>query len=259
MSISFEPKNTRFSLKNAYALALCSKLAYESEKVIQDKLAQHGFSSIFIERKETQAFIAYNDFALVLSFRGTSHIQDWMTNSDLLLSSIRSGVGKVHTGFLHALYVVWDDILRIIADVQNNAQPFWITGHSLGAALATLAAACFTLEMDKPISGVYTFGQPRVGDRDFARLFNAELGQRFFRFVNNSDIVTRIPTRELFYSHVGSLRFFDSKGDLHDDVSFWQAFLEGVRGTLKDQIDLIPSNAEYHTIQNYIQNIQAKL
>lgn len=60
MLIQFEPKSTQFSLKNAYALALCANLAYESERTVKDKLYQHGFKSTFIERRETQAFIADN-------------------------------------------------------------------------------------------------------------------------------------------------------------------------------------------------------
>jgi triacylglycerol lipase len=259
MIISFEPKSIQFSLKNANTLAFCSNLAYYTERVIQDELSKHGFNSVFIERRDTQAFIAYSDSDIILSFRGTTNIQDWMTNSDLSLTSVRSGMGKVHGGFLRALCVVWDDILQIIKEVQNNAQSIWITGHSLGGALATLAAARFALEIDKPLRGIYTFGQPRVGDREFARIFNAELKHRFFRFVNNSDLVTRIPTRELDFSHVGSLRFFDSDGILHDDISWWQEFLETIKGTMKQQIDLLPSHIENHKIELYFRNLQNRM
>lgn len=167
--------------------------------------------------------------------------------------------GNVHSGFLHALDSVWPTIISTLAEVQNNAQPFWLTGHSLGAALATLAAARFSLEQAKPIAGLYDFGQPRVGDSEFARLLNAELNTRFFRFVNNSDLVTRVPSRELGYRDVGSIRFFDADGELHDDVSFWQAFVEGVRGTLQQHLDLIPANIEYHAIAGYVGNIAAQL
>lgn len=88
MSIAFEPKNTRFSLKNAYALALCSQLAYEPPQVINDKLKQQGFDSVFInsENKDTQAFIAYNETAVVLAFRGTTSIKDWMTDANPIAS-----------------------------------------------------------------------------------------------------------------------------------------------------------------------------
>ncbi|MDQ5910196.1 MAG: lipase family protein [Pseudomonadota bacterium] len=259
MSISFEPKNTQFSLQNAYALALCANLAYEDEKTIQDQVNLHGFNSQFIERRDIEAFIAYSDSAIVLSFRGTDKIKDWMTNSDLLLTSAKAGTGKVHGGFLRALCLVWNDILEILDEVQKKAQPLWITGHSLGGALATLAAARFVSEMGKPVAGVYTFGQPRTGDREFCRIFNADLKQRFFRFVNNSDIVTRIPPRELGYGHVGLLRFFDADGNLFDDISWWQEFLESIKGTLRQHLDLIPSNIEYHSMECYIKNIHSKL
>jgi triacylglycerol lipase len=254
--IRFEPKSTQFSAKNAYALALCADLAYESEKKIKAKLAEQGFKSKFIERRDTQLFVGHNDQAVVLSFRGTASIKDWMTNSDVSLTSVRAGTGKVHSGFLRAVCLVWDDILDTLKAVQNKAQPLWITGHSLGGALAAVAAARFVLELDKPVSGVYTFGQPRAGDREFSRAFNAELKARFFRFVNNNDIVTRVPTRELGYSHVGSLRFFDSDGRLHDDISWWNEFLESIKGSLKQQLDLIPSNVENHKMEKYIRNIE---
>lgn len=259
MSISFEPMSTKYSIKNAYALALCSELAYGSEKKISEALSGYGFSVRFIERRDTQAFIAYNESAVVLAFRGTTNIRDWMTNSDISLISFGQSAGKVHSGFLHALYLVWDDILQVINSVQNNAQPFWITGHSLGGALATLAAARFAFELDKPIRGVYTFGQPRTVDREFGRVFDTELKSRFFRFVNNHDIVTRVPTREMNYSHVGSLRFIDSDGDIHDDTSWWQEFLESVKGTFNQQLDLIPSNLENHKISLYVKKIKSNL
>ena len=258
-TITFEPQSTQFSLKNAYALALCSNLAYESEKKIKKELAAHGFEATFIERRETQCFVACNDAAMVLAFRGTTNIQDWMTNSDVLLTGVRAGLGKVHGGFLRALCLVWDDILQVLGAQQTKAQPLWITGHSLGGALATLAAARFVLEMDKPVNGVYTFGQPRVGDREFARLFNSEFKARQFRFVNNNDIVTRVPSRELSYSHVGSMKFFDSDGELFDDISWWNEFLESIKGSMKDQLDLIPANIENHKMERYINLIEQRL
>lgn len=259
MSITFEPKNTRFSIKNAYALALCSHLAYEDAKSINDKMALHGFQTIFLERRETQAYIAFRDDAIVIAFRGTTNIRDWMTDSDMVLTTVRHGMGKVHGGFLRALCLIWEDILSVLKAVQNNQQPIWITGHSLGAALAGLAAARFSLELDKPIAGLYTFGKPRIGDREFARLFNSELKDRCFRFVNNNDIVTRVPPREMNYSHIGSLRFIDSEGKIHEDTSWWSEFLESIRGTLNQQLDLIPSNIENHSMNKYITFIENNL
>lgn len=259
MSIYFESNSIKFSLKNAHSLAICANLAYESVDTIKTRMVTQGFAAEFIQRRDIQAFIAYNDSDIVLSFRGTSSIEDWMTNAAFDLTSFAGGIGKVHRGFSDALYLVWNDITQILARVQTKAQALWITGHSLGGALATLAAAHFALVLDKPVRGIYTFGQPRVGNREFSRNFDADLKGRFFRFVNNSDIVTRIPTRVMSYSHVGALRFFDAKGDLHDDVSYWQEFLETVKGTFDEFLTILPDNIEDHLMKNYIGLIASKL
>lgn len=259
MSIVFESNSIKFSLRNAHSLAICADLAYDSAAVIKTRMTSHGFAAEFIQRRDVQAFIAHNDNAIILSFRGTSSIEDWMTNSAFGFTSFAGGLGKVHRGFSEALYLVWGDIIQILGRVQTKAQPIWITGHSLGGALAALAAAHFALVLDKPIRGVYTFGQPRVGDREYSRNFEADLKGRVFRFVNNSDIVTRIPTRIMSYSHVGALRFFDAKGDLHDDVSYWQEFLETVKGTFDEFMSVLPDNIDDHLMKNYIRLIAAKL
>lgn len=259
MSIFFEPNSIKFSLRNAYSLAICADLAYDSAAAIKAHMTTQNFAAEFIQRRDIQAFIAYNNTDIVLSFRGTSSIKDWMTNSAFDLADFSGGLGKVHRGFSEALYLVWNDITQILERVQTKAQPLWITGHSLGGALATLAAAHFALVSDKPVRGVYTFGQPRVGNREFSRNFDADLKGRFFRFVNNSDIVTRIPTRIMSYSHVGALRFFDAKGDFHEDVSYWQEFLESVKGTFDEFLSILPDHIEDHLMKNYINLIASKL
>ena len=79
-----------------------------------------------------------------------------------------NGPGKVHLGIATALDFVWDSFKdRISAD-----RPLFITGHSLGGGLATLAAA--RLSQGRDVHGVYTFGSPRVGDSEFAQQFQTE-------------------------------------------------------------------------------------
>lgn len=250
--IEFEPNNSKYSIRNALSSARCAELSYESAHTIQSKLVTDGFSSHYIEHRDTQLFVASNATDIIVSFRGTTSIKDWMTDAEISFIRGPMDQGQVHFGFMNSLKYVWDDLLGCIENEQTSAQALWITGHSLGGALATLAAARFTFELDKPIRGIYTFGQPRVGDRDFARVYNSELKDRTFRFVNNNDIVTRVPPRELLYSHVGSLQFIDSDLKIHDDISFWQKFIERIKGTLKQHLDAIPSFAEHHFMKNYI-------
>ena len=90
-----------------------------------------------------------------------------------------------------------------------------MTGHSLGAALATVAANL--LCADQPgglgIRGLYTYGSPRVGDNGFGRRITVPV----YRFRNNTDLVTHVPLGLVFH-HVGRLQFIDSGGSIHSDV-----------------------------------------
>ena len=95
--------------------------------------------------------------------------------------------------------------------------PLWVTGHSLGGAMATLASVRLTDEGYK-VRAVYTYGSPRVGDRVFRdsyRLAN-------YRFVNDNDLVPHLPFRWC-YKHVGKLRLVNSEGDFTEEQAAWVA------------------------------------
>jgi hypothetical protein len=126
--------------------------------------------------------------------------------------------GKVHSGFYGALRKVWGVTLpagEILPRrlVNRGSKRIWITGHSLGGALAELCAAQALFVSKIPVQGVYTFGQPRVGTKDFADAVNAKLGSGIFRFVNDRDIVPRVPLFSMGFCHYGSQRFFDHAGE----------------------------------------------
>lgn len=124
----------------------------------------------------------------ILVFRGTDGPRDWRTNVKTGLVSWEPG-GRVHAGFKTALNDVWQELDEALA---AQAAPLLYTGHSLGGALATLAAG------RRPPLAVYTFGAPRIGDEAFARTL-AE--QAVYRVVNRKDAVPSSPP------NVGPLRF----------------------------------------------------
>jgi len=260
INLSIEPNNTQFSIKNAYALALASRLAYKSEETIRNKLQEQGFNSEFINEPstDTQLFIAHNGTAIVISFRGTEKFKDWLTDAGIEFHNTPNG--RTHKGFDKALDSVWSRITQTLEKVHQYGQPLWITGHSLGGALAVLAAARLTLDIDqnvyKSINGLYTFGQPRVGDRVFVKALDNEIKPRYFRFVNDNDMVPRVPDRLNQYQEGGFISFFDSKGTLNHDVGFWFAFLERIKGSYQQKLDMIPSFIEHHFIDKYIANIE---
>lgn len=99
----------------------------------------------------------------------------------------------MHSGFYGALRKVWGVTLapgEVVPKrlVNPGSKTIWITGHSLGGALAELCAAQALFVSNIPVQGVYTFGQPRVGSKDFADALNAKLGSGIFRFVNDREI-----------------------------------------------------------------------
>jgi len=105
------------------------------------------------------------------------------------------------------------------------------------------------------VNGLYTFGQPRVGDVDFATQFNLRYKQRTFRIVNNNDVVTRVPMRTMGFSHVGTHFYFDHDGKLYDDskLSWWFKFTDRIQGRLEDFGQLGLDGINDHSMETYFE------
>jgi triacylglycerol lipase len=223
-----------FNVVNAWWLIEASTLAYAEEAFARDKFLRAGLTEVaFFSGDGTQCFVANNDHFVIVAFRGTeirprpgtpgykNIVEDIMTDFEILLCPSGQG-GSVHKGFMKALDEVWEerDLLKYIRDLDNGRRTVWFTGHSLGAALATLAADRYG-----NVRGLYTFGSPRVGDESFKDDFYVSA----YRIVNNDDIVARVPPEGL-YRHVGNLKYIDSDGMLHDNPSKWERLTHGLRG-----------------------------
>ena len=247
----FDARTRDYSQKNAYWLGRASQIAYDSSDKVRDELKAWGLTTCeFFNNRETQAFLAGNNDLLILAFRGTEgNIRDWMT--DLDIEFVGGPGGRVHEGFLTALSYVWRDIWTFISR-QRKSRALWVTGHSLGASLATLAVAKLRLEKDEPVNGLYTFGQPRTGDREFAKTFDADFEKQTFRYVNNNDIVARVPFRAMNYSHVGLFRYFDADGNQRDDISWWDKVVDRLEGRIEDLLKPGSDGLKDHFMAHYV-------
>ena len=224
---TFEARGHAYSRRNAYWLGQAALLSYWDAAAIEAAVGAWGLGEFrFFDKLETQAYIAGNDDLLILAFRGTTVLLDWISDADVDL--IGGPAGRVHEGFSMALGFVWMDIWDYIKE-RRNGRAVWVTGHSLGAALATLAVAKLRLERDEAVNGLYTFGAPRAGDPEFARVFDLDFGQQTFRYVNDQDIVARVPLRLMQYSHVGTFHWFDQDGVHVQDVSWWDIIANRIR------------------------------
>ncbi|MCK5523781.1 MAG: lipase family protein [Thiomargarita sp.] len=211
--------------ENARWLAEASNLVYKKEEEVKNITEQWGLKNFkFFDNDGTQAFIANNEDVIVIAFRGTepTEFQDLIADVDARLDKGSYG-SQVHKGFQDALNKVWGDMSDYLKACQDKNQALFFTGHSLGGALATLAAAKCSEAKIGPISGLYTYGQPRVGDQNFAEHFKKEFQGKYFRFVNRRDIVTHLPFDSIlsigvvFGGLLPSLLKRKSKTNLPDD------------------------------------------
>jgi hypothetical protein len=198
-------ESTSFAWPTALSLALASRLVYSpKERVLRTAIEHWKLAHCqFIDVDDTQCFVAASAKAVVVSFRGTESTGDWLANLNLV-STTRS-YGSVHRGFLGAFQVVEWALRGALARHANL--PLLITGHSLGGAIATIAAAEWHGQYG--VSAVYTFGQPAVGRSEFCKWFEHKYAGRFTRFVNDDDIVPMVPPG---YQHAGHLIHFRESG-----------------------------------------------
>ncbi|MGC3988372.1 MAG: lipase family protein [Chthoniobacteraceae bacterium] len=233
--MAFNPASTSFDAANALYLALASELAYFDPEPIKANLqrilgipgdAQHLLT---FQRGDTEGFVAADDQKIILAYRGSEApkspdgIQDWLRNFSAVPVELSHYANngpfnaQVHEGFANGVHNVIAPIVNALwkLDAGRNL-PLFITGHSLGGALALINAIIFTYDshLKRPIQGLYTYGQPRAAGPGLCTNFGREIGGRYQRIVNNLDIVPRVPTRP-FYEHVGEIQWFNGNGDLN--------------------------------------------
>ncbi len=259
----FNHKAKNFSKVNLAYLAHCANFVYKGKRKISTELKKLGFdlsrdNYYFSSSKtDTQAFVVGDENKIIVCFRGTEgKFADWLTDANLIKKkwTKASHKGDVHSGFYGALSSIWKDVYKEVVTLRTNKQSIWITGHSLGGALAALSAATF--ELQKPrlsINGVYTFGQPRIANHKFSKKYNNKLKDITFRCVNNNDVVTRVPPQAMGYRHVGKLMYFDTKGKLRRDgsLTWWNRFWDRVEGRFDDILDLTPDGIGDHSMNKY--------
>lgn len=206
-----------YSDRMAWILASMSQLAYDryendydARKLFITKLQSGGFELIKTfndNTTDTQAFLAKNAQFAVLAFRGTEANKWEDMKIDATASKISVLQGRVHAGFKLAYQGVAQDIEESVLQLKDL--PLYITGHSLGAALATVATQ--TLEHNprirEIIAACYTFGSPRVGNSEY----DIEFKSPIYRVVNTTDIVTVIPLLAMGYIHIGDVRYLGVK------------------------------------------------
>lgn len=205
----FEPDAVGYSRANALWLAELSRLVYRHDvkegaptpqPSLDAILATANFNKryfFFDKPTDTQAMLVEHTGTpsyAVLAFRGTEQVlKDLLTDLELGKFTVAGTQKNAHDGFEEALASVWGVIETELKKLPANC-PVFYTGHSLGAALATLAAAKY------PPKILYTFGSPQVGNQAFV---NSLPDIPIHRVVDDEDVVATLPSAFVNFQHAG--------------------------------------------------------
>ena len=231
----------------AVVAAKLSAIAYKNEKPAITAAKKLGFKWVkLISRDGAEVLVAKDRNDIWFAFRGTepSKLNDVMADLNVIKNAAKAG-GRVHSGFQQEVNDLWMDILK---ELEHNDQlkvrkDVYMTGHSLGAAMATIAATRY-----QPHE-LFTFGSPRVGGPRFIKNIKCP----HYRFMNNNDIVCRIPPAWLGFRHHGEMIYFNCNGERQAKPSWKDLFL-GIWNSWK-RFKFFDGIVD-HGMPNYVQAIE---
>jgi triacylglycerol lipase len=197
--------------RNAAAMAAACAFVYLPEAEAVPKFqSEFSMTAKLISVGNTQAYVAGNDEHLIVAFRGSESpasidgLKDWfLTNAMNLLILPEGPLGpdfsaagagaRFHQGFVSAITAIWDPLYaEVESQLKAKDRLLWVSGHSLGGALALLASWLF-LRKTIPVHQIYTFGAPMVGNKEVAAAFAKEYPNQIFRYVNGPDPIPLLP------------------------------------------------------------------
>ena len=200
------PKHLVYHKDTAKHLCYICELSYLTDKqnLVLDILRNYNKTDIkFFDVEGTEALMIKSSGIIIIAFRGTDETKDIFTDINLIpVGGEKQGL--VHLGFKRALDKIWKSVETHLDLLYTEGDTIYITGHSLGGALATVAAA-----RSKYVCEVYTFGQPRVGNRKYRK----NVKSKIYRHVCGADIVPSVPFG-LLYSHMGDTYHVDTKKEI---------------------------------------------
>lgn len=227
-----------------------SMIAYNDPAEAERAVNLVGFSiSIFFEHDGAQGYFFENDHDSVIVCRGTEPHEWNDIHADTNVGTVLAETaGRVHRGFKQEADDLWPMIEKHLKGLNKT---LWFTGHSLGAAMATVCAyRCrISNECANP-KELYTYGSPRVGNKRYVNF--AQL--KHYRWVNNNDIVTRVPPVWMGYRHTGIEMYLNRNGIVRTlnytakRLDRWHGFLRGLR---KFRLDHFSD----HSVHEYVTHI----
>mmetsp|Transcript_17553 Transcript_17553/g.68086 ORF Transcript_17553/g.68086 Transcript_17553/m.68086 type:complete len:772 (-) Transcript_17553:57-2372(-) len=258
---SREERKYGFSTNNALWLITLMQLAYKKKEIVED-VCNNVYDMEYVrvidhDESDTHCFITYNSRIITITFRGTDSLKNWLTNLDFIPTdeAFPARYGKmgvtVHGGFNSALMCVWEEIQSVVNEAfeRHPDLRLFISGHSLGGALANLCYAHFTFGNEpRHVGAVYTIGQPCAGNAKFVKILAEESPQTIYiRVTNNQDVVPSVAPGE----HCGVNIHFNSSGELHFDPGMFRAAINQIGSIHGSMTNLSHGAVADHAVPEY--------
>lgn len=180
-----------------------------------------------VARWGTRAVVTVlNHDRISVAFRGSANLTNWLEDADFWVLLPYNGCPqcRVHGGFYKSWRSLARQVVTLVAELckQYPKAEILLTGHSLGAAQAVLAATDLYYNEGLPVTEVYTYGQPRVGNTQFHHYFNNGTSQRqyhhngsAFRVVHWRDPVPHLGWRWMGFEHTSTEVWYDEQSTQH--------------------------------------------
>ncbi|QDS92892.1 Lipase (class 3) [Roseimaritima multifibrata] len=237
-------------LEKSLLFAELSMVSYNDEAEATRAAIAIGFPDVTLfDNDGSQAFRFRNDNDCIIACRGTEPNEWNDIQADVDATAVLAEtVGKVHRGFKKEVDDLWPELETALTD---NDLPLWFCGHSLGGAMATISAGrCFLSHIACNPSALFTYGSPRVGDNAYVNYVELD----HYRWVNNNDIVTRVPPAWLGYRHAGQEVYLNRNGIIRK-LTGMRRFMDRARGFARGLRRWKIDHFSDHSIHNYIDAI----
>ena len=229
------------------AFAHIANITYDDPKASKIKFKTIGYSIVeFFDIENAQAYLLKStDGTHVLSFRGTEVSEPSDVLADLKAGkNIEPIGGKIHVGFKGEINKLWPAIEKAVANIDS----LYVTGHSLGAAMATIASG----RMQSKVLALVTFGSPKVGNKEYVNCLTVT----HYRVQNNCDSVTKVPFSLMGFTHHGTHRYLNYHGFFRD-LTPWQRVKDMARSRARAYVKGQKFLGVYdHMMANYISKLE---
>lgn len=237
-------------IQKSLVFAELSRLAYAAPDEVEKIFYEAGLDQcLFIARDGAEAYVLGNRFDCMIVCRGTEPNQWNDIKADANAWTVASEVGRVHSGFHSEVNELWPLLEQ---QIKENQRPMWFSGHSLGGAMAAVCAVrCKISPIPSNPQAIFSYGAPRVGDKSYS----SYLKVKHYRWVNNNDIVPRVPPRWLGYRHMGQEIYINRHGRI-SDLRLWLRVRDRFWGLLASlrlwKLDYFSD----HSMVDYIKHIR---